>query len=280
VEAPLDQLNGQSGEQDPELPEEHSEHDEPKYRVRVNGEEMEVTLNELREGFQLKSDYTRKAQELASSRQEIDQRAQAIEQERQRYSQILDAMKERYESLIPAEPDWESLAKNDPVQYTRQRAAWDSLQKQLGQVEQERYRVRQEQTGQQQQQYAAYLQQQREAMLAKRKELADPEKWQEFFSTHNNYAINELGFSPQEVQTFTDHRVFLLLEKARKYDALHNPELKSGKPAAAAKPSIPTLAPGSKTRETAGSATSRKAKERLSRSGSTQDAASAILGGL
>jgi len=280
-EAPLDQLNGQSGEQDPELPDEHSEHDETKYRVRVNGEEMEVTLNELREGFQLKSDYTRKAQDLAASRHEIEQRAQVIEQERQRYSNLLDAMKERYESLIPAEPDWAALAQSDPVQYTRQRAAWDSLQKQMGQVEQERQRVRQEQGGQQQQQYRAYLEAQRAAMLKARPDLAEPEKWNDYFSTHNSYAVNELGFTPQEAQSFTDHRVFLLLEKARKYDALQNPGLNAGRGnGAAPKPTIPNLAPGSKTRETASSATSRKAKQQLARTGSTQDAAAAILGSL
>lgn len=276
-EAPLDQMGRHSGDEDPEQPDEHSEPDGQKYRVRVNGEEMEVTLNELREGFQLKSDYTRKMQELADSRNEMSQRAQAIEQSRQQYAQMLKAMEERYEALIPPEPNWEQLAKDDPAQYTRQRAAWDRLQKQLQSVQEERGKVQAEQNAQHQARMQQYLQGQRDALLKHRPDLSDPEKWNSHFNDLNNYAIHEMGFSPQEVGSFLDHRVYLLLEKAHKYDALQNPGAQGskGKPAGS-KREIPNLAPGSKTRETAGNAKSRKAQQRLAKSGSLQDAAAAI----
>ena len=47
------------------------------YAVKVDGEEQEVTLNELRDGYQRQSDYTRKTQELASERKRLQQ-AEAI----------------------------------------------------------------------------------------------------------------------------------------------------------------------------------------------------------
>ena len=47
------------------------------YTIKVDGEEQEVSLEELRDGYQRQSDYTRKTQELASERRRLQQ-AEAI----------------------------------------------------------------------------------------------------------------------------------------------------------------------------------------------------------
>ena len=47
------------------------------YAIKVDGEEQEVSLEELRDGYQRQSDYTRKTQELASERKRLQQ-AEAI----------------------------------------------------------------------------------------------------------------------------------------------------------------------------------------------------------
>ena len=47
------------------------------YTVKVDGEEREVSLNELRDGYQRQSDYTRKTQDLAAERKRLQQ-AEAI----------------------------------------------------------------------------------------------------------------------------------------------------------------------------------------------------------
>jgi|TARA_R110001599_G_scaffold230855_1_gene430141 hypothetical protein len=47
------------------------------YAVKVDGENQEVSLEELRDGYQRQSDYTRKTQELASERKRLQQ-AEAI----------------------------------------------------------------------------------------------------------------------------------------------------------------------------------------------------------
>ena len=49
------------------------------YAVKVDGVDQEVSLNELRDGYQRQSDYTRKTQELASERKRLQQ-AEAIVQ--------------------------------------------------------------------------------------------------------------------------------------------------------------------------------------------------------
>ena len=50
---------------------------EEQFAVTVDGEQSEVTLSELRDGYQRQADYTRKTQELASERQRLEQ-AEAI----------------------------------------------------------------------------------------------------------------------------------------------------------------------------------------------------------
>lgn len=50
---------------------------EPGYTVKIDGQEHEVTLEELQKGYQRQADYTRKTQEVASERERLQQ-AEAI----------------------------------------------------------------------------------------------------------------------------------------------------------------------------------------------------------
>ena len=47
--------------------------EEPRYKVKVDGQEVEVTQEELLRGYMRQSDYTRKTQQLANQRQQIEQ---------------------------------------------------------------------------------------------------------------------------------------------------------------------------------------------------------------
>ena len=76
----FDHLNEQdSPEQEEEQPEQEEEEpqqetqEEPKYKVKVDGQEVEVTQEELLRGYMRQSDYTRKTQQLAEQRQQIEQ---------------------------------------------------------------------------------------------------------------------------------------------------------------------------------------------------------------
>ena len=65
-----------SEEEQPE-PEEQNEQvqtnsEEPKYTVKVNGEDVEVTQEELLRGYMRQADYTRKTQALSDKRQRIE----------------------------------------------------------------------------------------------------------------------------------------------------------------------------------------------------------------
>src|SRR5262245_6426908 len=55
--------------------------DEPRYRVKVDGEEAEVPLRELVQGYQRGADYTRKTMRLADERREVEQLRAQVDDE-------------------------------------------------------------------------------------------------------------------------------------------------------------------------------------------------------
>ena len=59
------------------------------YKVKIDGEEVEVTLDELQSGYSRQQDYTRKTQELAQQRKIIEQQQQELAQRHAIYAQLL-----------------------------------------------------------------------------------------------------------------------------------------------------------------------------------------------
>jgi len=94
---------------------EGDEGDEPtnqpkRFRVKVDGEELEVDESEVINGYQRDADYRKKTMELA--------------EERKAFEADKSARLEKLEKLIASqekEIDWESLRDNDPSEYLKQR---------------------------------------------------------------------------------------------------------------------------------------------------------------
>lgn len=67
--------------------------DQPKYKVKVDGKELEVTLDELMQGYSKESDYRQKTQALAEERRRLDpvvKLADLIEQDKQLQRMLQD----------------------------------------------------------------------------------------------------------------------------------------------------------------------------------------------
>ena len=68
-------------EEEPEYSEESEPEveEKPRYKAKVGGEEVEVELDELINGYQRSKDYTQKSQALAEQRKAIDAERQHLE---------------------------------------------------------------------------------------------------------------------------------------------------------------------------------------------------------
>ena len=93
--------------------------EQPVYRVTVDGNEIEVTQDELLNGYSRQQDYTRKTQELANQRKTIEQQAQELQQRDAIYAQLLPKMEAQLKGELVNEPDWDSLYNDDPIAYVR-----------------------------------------------------------------------------------------------------------------------------------------------------------------
>ena len=103
-EAPESEEEGQAEEETEEEVTEEEEYEvvaeeDLKYTIKVDGEELEVGIDELKNGYQRQADYTRKSQALAEQRKEteaIQSERQQLEQERQMYANGLQMLQEQH----------------------------------------------------------------------------------------------------------------------------------------------------------------------------------------
>lgn len=251
--------------------------EEPMYRVKINGEELEVNLAELRQGYQRQSDYTRKAQELAEQRKEVEglsTEKQQLQQEREQYAQALQLMQQQQQSDLDQfkDVDWKSLKEDDPYEYMMKRDEYRDAQDRIRITQEEQQRTYAQQMQDYQSQYAKHLEHEQGILVRELPEWADTDS--SIKQDIRNYAI-QAGFSDQEVDTLADHRSILILKKAMDFDKL----TKKVDPKKKAIKSVPKVqkAGRGKPKSEANVEASKKKRARLKGSGSQDDAASVFF---
>jgi hypothetical protein len=242
--------------------------EQPVYRVTVDGNEIEVTQDELLNGYSRQQDYTRKTQELANQRKLIEQQAQELQQRDAIYAQLLPKMEAQLKGELVNEPDWNSLYDDDPIAYVREKQIWDEKKEKLTAVSAEQQRLQQEAYVQQQQQIAYIVQEGQQRILQiipewKNAEIASKEK-----SAIRDYGINVLGYSAQEMDAIYDYRALLGLRNAW----LNSKTVEATKKKPTQKAPARVARPGSTSRKKS-LAPAQRAKQVLAKTGKVQDAA-------
>lgn len=236
------------------------------YTVRVDGEEVEVTLDELLSGYSRTQDYTRKTMALADQRKSLEGELNQIRQERAQLTQALEQINVEDQEQ---EPNWDALYQQDPQQWLVQRELWREKQERKRALVEEKQRLLQAQEADKQRVIAEFVQNEQQKLTEVLPQWRDEKVAKAEKAKVTDYARN-MGFTDEEIAQFYDHRAVTALYKAMKFD-----ELQSGKPKAKGK-----VAPVAK----AGTAASqpkqrdayRKAQQRLAKSGNVRDAADAF----
>ena len=251
--------------------EEEAVEESPKYRVKANGEELEVSLDELLNGYSRTADYQKKTQSLAEQRKAVEAERSKIEETakvRDTYAQRLQVI----EQLLQQQSGTENLAElreNDPIAYALAIADRSEKEKQLSAIQAERQRVQQEQAQQQAQVMQSHIQQEQQKLVELIPEFKDDAKAEVIRRDIRSYA-KSIGFSDQELSQVYDSRAVSALYKSMMYD-----KLVAGKSGAHKKvQSAPkTLKPGPSNPKSSQSEAQKKEFERLRSSGKKQDAA-------
>lgn len=243
----------------------------PRYRVKVSGEEVEVTLDELLNGYSRTADYQKKTQSLAEQRKAVEAERVKIEEAaktRETYSQRLQVIEQLLQQQSQGE-DLSALKTEDPIAYAVAMAEKVEREKQLQAVQAERQRVQQEQQAHQQALLQKHIQSEQAKLIEAIPEFKDDVKAEVVRRDIRNYA-KSIGFTDQELSQVYDSRAVLALYKAAQYDKLMaNKGAATKKVATAPK----TIRPGTSNPQSSENEAVKKERARLRQSGNKKDAA-------
>ncbi len=229
----------ESEEEDEESEEsDEQESEEPEvYAVTVNGTEQEVTFDELIKGYSRQSDYTKKTQELAEERRNIESGMEqykselaGLQQERQQYvdalTQVIQSSTAGLETY--SNVDWAALKEEDPIEYITKRDEYREMQERVRSQQHTMQIEQQKQAAQMQQVKKQLLHDEHSKLVEKVPEWGQPDSQKAMAIEIRDYAL-EQGFSSEEISSLVDHRSLVVLMKAQKYDAMKKADVKSKK---------------------------------------------------
>ena len=194
---------------------------EPMVTVKIDGKEVEIPLKEAINGYQRQADYTKKTQEVATEKREIEAEKARVIQERAHYAQNLQRLQAQTEAALQDQQkiDWQSLINENPQEYLRQQHLLQQRQAQLQQVYAEQQRIAAINQAEAQEQHRNNLMQQRETLLSKLPEWKDEAKAKAERDALKEYLVKE-GYSASDVEAVADHKAVILARKAMLYDQM------------------------------------------------------------
>jgi hypothetical protein len=271
-ESGADELADELTDEQSESEEDTQEEEKPStFTIKVDGKDVEVTLDELQKGYSRTQDYTRKTQQVAEMRKQTEAQLTAIRAEREQYAQLLGALSEQVKAAAEPQIDWDRLYQEDPIEYVRQREVMRENREKAAAIQAEQQRLAEISQQEQMQKLQTHKAKESQALLEAIPTWKDPAKAKAEKAMLIEFG-QKMGFTPQELGNIYDHRVVLALRKAALYDQMQakrqgikpvtNNGPKPAKPGAAGRVSQMSDAV--------------RAKQRLAKTGRVDDAASAI----
>ena len=240
--------------------------EEPSYTVKVDGSEMEVTLDELLRGYQREADYTRKTSELSlekSRHNDMMQQSQSeINQKLSKLTELTSAAQQELQNEY-SNIDFEKLYEDDPVEAARLEHKMRKRAENLQQIQRETQEN-------QMNEFQRYIQEQQAKVATLIPEFADPAKASKMKSDMRTY-LTKLGYNDKEIASVYDSRQVMLIKDAMAFDKLKKSNVRVTKKVAKA-PKV--LKPGvAKTKAEQASKQRRDKLNRLKKTGGVRDAA-------
>ena len=269
----IEEAVDESTESEAEYAEEQvEEQPKPRYKAKVDGEEIEVDIDELINGYQRTADYTKKSQALAEQRKAIEAERihlEQVKQERQAYAQKLQALNQFLSQQDQGE-NLEALKETDPIGYAVKVAERTEREKQIAVIRAEQQRIAQQQQAEQQQSLQNHLKSEANKLSAAIPELATP-KGDEIRKQIREYAKSQ-GWSDEELGSVYDHRAVLALYKAMKFEQLQKskPEIQKKVSQAPKMLKSGTSVPPTKSQQ------DKQLAQRLKQTGKVKDAAALL----
>ena len=263
----------EDGDEDYEDDVEDVEDEDPEtelYTVKVDGEETQVTLEDLKRGYSGQKYVQQGMQKAAEARKEAEEVYAALMNERQNLANLINEVQQG--SLTPPKEPSRELFDSDPIGYMEAKMEYDDAMKTYQQNVQQVQSQLQNQEQANQVARQQHLQSEVGKLVEAMPELADPKK-AEAFTKRIQDAGKKFGFTQEEMAAITDAKALIAFDAAAKYLELQNgKEIVRQKSKKARKP----VKAGAKKIANKSEA-ARKQRDKLRQSGSIEDAMSLIL---
>ena len=184
------------------------------HRVKVQGQELEVSLDELKSGYSRDSDYRQKTHALAQERKILDEQKTSLSQSYDSKLKELTDLIGAAESYIgqSSKEDLQKMYEEDPTQAAK-------IDFQQRQQRENFNRLKQQAESVKLQQYNSYLEEQKRLAATKIPEYSDPVKGVTFKTQMKN-TLSDYGFNDQEIGSLADHRFLMVVKDAMEYRSL------------------------------------------------------------
>lgn len=255
-----------------EQPTQETSEQEPEptyYTVKVQGQDYDVSLEELKAGYSRDNDYRIKTETLAIERNQFKEE-QAKQQEvlSEKLAQLDQMQTHAKQQLQVDAQGLDELMERDPVEGMRKR---HELEKRARDIHKRNAYIEQQKSNE----HTKFIQDEQKKMYLSIPELKNPETRDGFNKNLVNY-LQELDFSQDEISQVNDHRYVKLIADGMKYRALQKrkPQLKQ-KVAGA----TPVLKGGVVTsKETKNARAKQDKMTRFKKTGSIEDATDILKG--
>ena len=235
------------------------------HQVIVNGEKIDVELEELKAGYQKDADYRRKTEEIAIERRELKAEENRLKNQ---YSTKMDDLNSLVATLnAEINNDYNSkeldrLWDEDPTEAAK---VDRKIQKRKQTIQQAQQKLREHQ----QNQFKEIISEEQRKLRLKHPEIVDPIKGAAVQSSIVNY-LNSKGFSNEDISKIYDSRYFDVI-----MDGINFQKTKAAKPSLVSKKVKPSnfVKSGTKsTKEESNSKTRLNQLKALKKSGNPKDA--------
>jgi len=212
-------------------------------RAKVDGEEIQAKFSDLLKSYQLEGHLNKQNMEVVEQKKALQAKMSELdEQVQSKVKQLEDLSQIAYNELLSEynSINWDELRQDDPAEYAAKFADYQARQSRIAdmyqqaQAEKPSAEVPKER-----------IQEEAHKLLSAVPEWKDPTVYQKDYTEIGQYA-QSIGYTTDEFNSTIDHRLILLLNKARQFDALkeNSPKVtkrvrkapKLAKPGSTAKP--------------------------------------------
>jgi len=219
--------------------------------VTIDRETKPVPVSELVKGYQIGEAGEKRLAEANELKDKLRQEQSVQQKQYQESVQLLPQVaklqgQDIYLDRLKADLDASNLRVDNPAEWTARARELDDakarLRDEYGKLTSGAQEQREREQGEVQEQMKTYLQTEYQSLTDKRPDLADEKAFATWGESLVTYAV-ENGFTEDGIREIADHKVLLMLDKAKKYDQAGKTVQAEKKRAVAPK----VLKPGPKT---------------------------------